>query len=111
MITTIDECDTELARIDSEFKRLQLERDHVLNVRKFLEKPRIVTPPKTLTQRILEILTANPGISGVTVYQALTDGVLTQRQVSFTLANMRKAGRVENRGGRSQNALWYIHNS
>lgn len=114
MINTIEACEKELMRIDSEFARLRLEREHILNVRKFLETKPTVQPYKPLTQRILEVLKANPGINAVTISMALNDETVTTRQVSFTLANMRKEGRVENRGGRDGRggrgrlAEWYI---
>lgn len=97
-------------RIDFEFKQLQLERDHLLKVRKLLEQQPTIRPIKPLTERILEVLTANPGINAVSICEALNDGALTTRQISFTLANMRKDGRVENRGsrgGRGRTAEWY----
>jgi len=108
MINTIEECDEELARIASELRRLQLEREHVLNVRKFLEHPPAVIRPRTLTEKVLEVVAANPGISGISVFLTLQDGVITQRKVTFTLQNARKLGKIVNRGGRAQNAKWYI---
>lgn len=111
MINTIEECDSELMRIDSEFKRLQLERDHILNVRKLLGQQPTIRLIKPLTERIIDVLTANPGINTVTIHSALNDRALNTRQISFTLANLRKDGRVENRGsrgGRGRTAQWYV---
>ena len=109
MIKTIDECDQELMQIDSEFKRLELERAHILKVRAFLEHQPTIRLRKTLTERILEILTANPGLNTLTIHEALNEEGLSRRQVSFTLANLRKTGRVDNRGGgRGHMAVWYV---
>lgn len=110
MINTIDECDQELIRIDFEFNRLELERNHILKVRKFLEHQPTIRFKTPLTQRILEIVTANPGLNAITIREALNDETIPTRKVSFTLANLSKSGRVENRGsrgGRGRMAKWY----
>ena len=108
MLNTLAECSKELTRIDAEIARLTLERNHVLAVRDFLGKKRNgFISPKQMKAQILEIITANPGIDGQNVREALPDNPLP-RTVTFQMSDLRKAGKIENRGARGRGARWYI---
>jgi hypothetical protein len=107
MLRTVAECDKALTMLD-------MEREHVLKVRKFLEEngPQLFTSvkPKFKRDHILEIVLNNPGIDGRTVKETVEkEGVIVRgRQVQSALSNLAIAGEIENRGKHGQGARWYV---
>jgi hypothetical protein len=110
MLNTISECNEELSKLDSELARLKLERQHVLAVRRLLEnhKGTSLISRRGLKGEIYKIVAENPGIDGIGVREILNDDSLTPRQVTWNMSDMRRTGKLENRGGRGRAARWYI---
>ena len=107
MFRTIAECDKAL-------KRLEMEREHILNVRKFIEEngPQLFIPrrQKGNRNRVIQIVMDNPGIDGQTVRKILQDEGfdVSKRQAQSALSRSAAANEIENRGKHGLGARWYI---
>ena len=108
MLRTVAECDKAL-------KLLEIERKHILEVRKFLEEngPQVFIPrrqKKTNRNRVLQIISDNPGIDGQAVRKILHEEGFDvhKRQAQSSLSNLAAAGEIENRGKHGLGARWYI---
>lgn len=107
MLRTISECDRAL-------QLLEIERDHILKVREFLEKngPILIPKirPKLKADSVLQIIIDNPGLNGRVIADAMKEaGVyFEKRQVQSALNRLSKAGEIENRGKHGIGARWYI---
>ena len=103
-----------LADCDKALKLLDMHREHVLEVRAFLEEngPQLFDPvrPKLQMDQILQIVLDNPGIDGIGVRQMLekTEVELSPRQVQSALSRLAKSGEIENRGKHGLGSRWYI---
>lgn len=113
MITTIEDAEAELIRIDSELERLRLERRNVLSVLELLRR-QAISPPRSYRmrpllsvdkQRLYDIVRDNPGIDGRGIFEIFGDE--NHRRLSFRLSEIRQAGLIENRGGRGRAARWF----
>ncbi len=107
MLRTVAECNRALELLD-------MERDHILKVRTFLEinGPVLALPskkPKVTTDAILQVVIDNPGIDGLTVRELInTAGFDVQsRQVGSALSRLARSGEIENRGRHGLGARWY----
>lgn len=108
MLRTIAECDKAL-------ELLEMEREHILEVRKFLEEngPQLFISrrqKKSNRNRVLQIVMDNPGIDGTSVRSMLEEEGfdVSKRQAQSTLSNLAAAGEIENRGRHGLGARWYI---
>lgn len=110
MFRTIADCDKALEFVDNKVKLLAMERDHILKVRSFLEEHGEQTYPSTEWKRekVLSVIADNPGINGREVRRLLDGEGYVGRQVQSTIANLSKLGKIENRGGSTVGARWYI---
>lgn len=111
MLDTIAECNRELEKIDSELKRLKLNRQHVIKIRELLiEDENEIRLNWTMIDKVYQVVRDNSGIDGQSIKKILDEqsNNFTARQITYTLADMRKSGRVENRGSSGRGGRWYI---
>lgn len=108
MLRTVAECDKAL-------ELLEMERKHILEVRKFLKEngPQVFIPRrqrKSNRNRVLQIVKDNPGIDGQAVRKILQDEGfdVSKRQAQSSLSNLAAAGEIENQGKHGLGARWYI---
>lgn len=126
MLSTIEECNEELAKLNSQLDRLTLERDHVARVLQLLYSWRTKSVPspkrrqrpirvttKDFTSRspvknkIFQLIKDNPGSSGPQLRRKLGSGIPVSRMTAH-LSEMKKAGVIENRGNRGEPGKWFI---
>ena len=107
MLRTVAECDKAL-------KLLEMERKHILEIRKYLEKNGpVLLPtrqPKPTTDTVLQIVLDHPGVDGQTVVETIKElgFELEKRQVQSALNRLSIAGEIENRGKHARGARWYV---
>lgn len=107
MLRTVAECDKAL-------KLLDMERNHILEIREYLkENGPVLIPtvrPKVKTDAILQIVVDNPGIDGQGIKRLVDKSWFdaTGRQIQSAVSRLSRDGEIENRGKHGLGACWYV---
>jgi hypothetical protein len=106
---TIDECDIRLSEIDTEMKKLQLERDCLLKCRSLLGGT-TSEPTPYLAPRVLAIIEKNPGLTQSEIFEHLNE-VSDSRKLTYCLTDLRRAGKIKKVSGSTRRAQWIINDA
>lgn len=117
MYKTKTECENRIRAIELELKKLQLERDYLIELKKIVPDitPQVGGPGRRFNtntrQRVYDAIRFHPG-SGHKELMEILNNELTPGQLTKAIGYLKSdRGLIENRGGPTNKARYYVKES